>query len=193
MSLANYRYNSKLPHLALLIISVVASMAFTSCRKTVGPTHVRAQDSIRHYYPIVQKEELRMVYELTNEGPEPLVVTDIMPSCVAISLESNMPDVIPVGKTERLNFIFHSDMNVGYVSHDIRIYGNILPNGVCKLTFDVHVVRPTLERSDYEEIYFDKRSLEEVLVDGTLGEKGYWVGDGNDDEDFSRHYNNPLD
>ena len=171
---------------------MLGALMFTGCRKSVGPTNVSAKDSIRHYYPIVQKDELRMVYEITNMGPEPLVLTDVQPSCVAISMESKMPNVIPVGRTEKLNFIYHSDMNVGYVSHDIRLYGNINPNGMCKLTFDVHVVRPSLERSDYEEIYFDKRSLEEELVDGTLGEKGYWTGDGNDDEDFSRSYNDAL-
>lgn len=183
------------------ILSATATVALltllggmlASCERTVNPTSISVKDSIRHYYPIIQKDELRMTYELTNTGTETLVITDILPSCSAITLDGEMPDIIPAGKTAKLNFIYNSDINLGYVSHIIRLYGNMLPKGECALAFDVHVVRPTLEGSDYEEIFFAKQSAAKELVDGKLGEKGYWVGEGNSPEDYSRHYNQPLE
>lgn len=182
----NFRLLSNL--LTVVLILIATASGFTACRHTVGPTSVSVQDSIRHYYPIIQKEELRLSYQLTNTGSEPLVVTEILPSSSAIKLVSDMPNVILPGKTEVLNFLYDSEKNVGYAQHDIRIYGNMLPDGECLLSFDVHIVRPTIERSDYEEIFFDRQSAQKDLVDGKQGEKGYWVGDGTADDDFSRHY-----
>lgn len=179
---------------AVLLVLVLggAGMAVGSCTQTIGPTSILAKDSVRHYYPLIQRDELRMTWEITNMGPEPLIITDILPAVSAITLESAFPEIIPVGETEKLNFIYRSDMNIGYVEHKIRLYGNILPEGVCELTFDTHIVRPTVDGSDWEEIFSDQQRAEKDLVDGEQGEKGYWVGDGTAEEDFSRNYMDPV-
>lgn len=174
-----------------LIAAMTFATTFSSCKHTVLPTSVTVKDSLRHYYPVIQHDELKLDYEITNNGTETLVITDVLPSCSAITIADKVPEIIPPGKSDRLHFIYHSEMNLGYVSHAIRIYGNILPEGVCELEFDVHVVRPTLDRSDYEEIFFDKQAATKELVDGDQGQKGYWVGDGINPEDYSRFYNNP--
>lgn len=179
-----------LPLAALMLLA-------TSCdkvlKKELKPTAVAVKDSIRHYYPVVLGEEVSINCEITNRGSEPLAITDIQPSNFSISLTSPMPSVIPPGKTEVVNFVFHTEKNVGYAQHTIRFFGNILPDGVASLTFDTHIVRPTLDGSDYEEVYFaQKRNAMEEAVDGEMGQKGYWVDGTDEDSVYQRSYKKYL-
>lgn len=182
-----------------LVILAAAAMALgtASCdklfHKQLKPTVIGVKDSIRHYYPVVLGDELSISCELTNNGTEPLAITDIQPSNFSIALTSPMPSVIPPGKTEMLNFVFHTEKNVGYAEHTIRFFGNIIPDGVATLTFDTHIVRPTMDASDYEEVYFaNKRDLLDELVDGELGQKGYWVDGTDEDSAYQRSYKKYL-
>lgn len=166
-----FRYLSR----ARFLATALALVSLTSCHVTVTPTTVKVLDPVRHYYPIIRTEVLDMTFELTNTGEQPLIITDVLPSSNAVRLASGFPDIIPPGGTENLNFTYNSDYNVGYAKHDIRLYGNIYPYGVLILTFDTHVIRPTMNTSDYEEIFFKKLSTERNLVDGRMWEKGYWT------------------
>lgn len=180
----------------LLVTSLLAAMLvgmFTSCHKELKPTTVHIKDSIRHYYPIVLGDELSIICELENTGTEDLGITDIQPSNFSIVMDTSMPHVIPPGKKEALHFIFHSEKNVGYAEHTIRIFGNIVPNGVAELTFDTHIVRPTIDDSDYEEVYFhNKQDMIDELIDGERGQKGYWVDNGDEDSTYQRTYKKYL-
>lgn len=181
-----------------IFIPILAlTLALTSCdkvlRKTLEPTAMCIKDSVRHYYPIVLGDELSITCEISNKGTEPLAITDIQPSNFSIELNSPMPSVIPPGGTEMVNFIFHSEKNVGFTEHAIRFFGNIVPDGVAMLTFDTHIVRPTVDKFDYEEVYFDKkRDMFDELVDGELGQKGYWIDGGEEDSLYQRHYQKYL-
>lgn len=181
----------------ILIPIIALALTMVSCekilRKTLAPTAVGIKDSIRHYYPIVLGDELSITCELENKGTEPLAITDIQPSNFSIELNSPMPSIIPPGGKEAVNFIFHSEKNVGFAEHKIRFFGNIVPDGVATLTFDTHIVRPTIDRSDYEEVYFDrKRDLFDELVDGELGQKGYWIDGSDEDSVYQRSYKKYL-
>ena len=174
-----------------------ATLVMTSCdsvlHKELKPTVMCIKDSVRHYYPIVLSDELSITCEITNKGKEPLAITDIQPSNFSIELTSAVPSVIPPGGVEMLNFVFHSEKNVGYAEHQIRFFGNIVPDGVAMLTFDTHIVRPTVDRFDYEEVYFDKkRDMADELVDGELGQKGYWIEGGEEDSTYQRSYKKYL-
>lgn len=180
-----------------LIPIFVLTLGLTSCEKLfhkqLKPTTVVIKDSVRHYYPIVKGDELSIACLITNEGTEPLAITDVQPSNFSVVLNSPMPNVIPAGQSVMLNFIFHSEKNVGFAEHKIRFFGNIKPAGVATLTFDTHIVRPTIDRSDYEEIFLDeKRSLMEELVDGDLGQKGYWIDGAEEDSAYQRSYKKYL-
>lgn len=181
----------------ILIPILAAALVTTSCdkllHKELKPTAIGIKDSIRHYYPVVLGDELSITCEITNNGNEPLAITDIQPSNFSIALTSAMPSVIPPGETEYVNFVFHTEKNVGYTEHDIRFFGNILPDGVATLTFDTHIVRPTVDEFDYEEVYFNhKRDLLDELVDGELGQKGYWVDGSEEDSAYQRSYKKYL-
>lgn len=181
----------------LILLAILAGLAIVSCdkilHKELKPTVICIKDSIRHYYPVVLGDELSITSLITNNGKEPLAITDIQPSNFSISLNSPIPSVIPPGGFEYINFIFHTEKNAGYAEHKIRFFGNILPDGVATLTFDTHIVRPTIDRFDYEEVYFDnKRSMFDELVDGELGQKGYWIDGCEEDSAYQRTYKKYL-
>lgn len=181
-----------------ILIPLFAAVVLTSScesflRKTLSPTVVCIKDSVRHYYPVVLSDELSITCELANKGTEPLAITDIQPSNFSIVLNSPMPSIIPPGGVEYVNFIFHTEKNVGFAEHTIRFFGNIIPDGVATLTFDTHVVRPTVDKFDYEEVYFSqKRDLIDELVDGELGQKGYWIDGAEEDSAYQRTYKKYL-
>lgn len=164
------------------VVGLLAATLFLlpGCKKKVGPTQILIPDSVRHYYPMVLGEELDLVYEVKNVGEEPLLINDIQPSCGCIVQDKDNDLIIFPGKTAKLKFVFDSSKNIGFVDHTIRVYGNILPNGVAELKFDVNVVPPSENTPDYEETYSQKqrenrsRGLKEA-VDGTSSQKGYMI------------------
>ncbi len=135
------------------------------CRKLVGPTRVRVIDNGRHYVPILQGDVLRMFWTIHNDGPEPLVIEEIQPSCSAIKLISALPDVVINGDSVVLIFDFDTDKNTNLATHTIRIFGNIIPAGETEMRFDVNIVRPTVDMADYEERYFS-RGKPDAVSDG---------------------------
>lgn len=160
------------------LVLTAATLVLAACTKKVGTTTMAVPDSVRHYYPVVQGEELKMDYYLKNTGAEPFVIDDIQPSCGCISVDP-AGDVIPPGDSLQLRFTFATTKNVGYVRHTIRVFGNARPVGVVCLVFDVNVVPPADYTRDYEELYreqVDKESLgTEDLVNGQSSQKGYYV------------------
>lgn len=171
----------------------MAVMSLTSCHKTLKPVAVGIKDSIRHYYPVVLGDELSIDCEITNKGDENLAITEIQPSNFSIVLTSHMPGVIPPGKSETLTFVYHTEKNVGFSQHVIRLFGNVYPEGVAELTFDTHIVRPTVDSFDYEEVYYRQKQSElDVLVDGERGQKGYWTDSEVEDSSFQRSYKKYL-
>ena len=130
---------------------VLTAMLFVGCRKEIGGTNVRIKDPVRHYIPILQGDELQMMWRLYNDGPNPLIISDIQPACSAIRLISEKPSLVPQGDSALMVFVFRSDENINLAQHTIRVFGNILPNGVAEMQFDVSVVRPTPNHTDFEE------------------------------------------
>lgn len=179
--------------IALMIIALVV-LAMSFWQKTLKPTTLQVNDPVRHYFPIVQGDELSISCTITNTGKEDLAITDIQPSNFSITMDTPMPDIIPTGKSDILHFTFHSEKNIGLTRHVIRFFGNIEGGGLDSLTFDVHIVRPTLDGSDYEEIFYQNKQDDiDELVDGGRGQKNYWVdGDTDIDSSYIHSYNNEL-
>ncbi len=134
-----------------LVMIGVTAVIITGCRKEIGGTNVRIKDPVRHYIPVLQGDELQMIWRLYNDGPNPLIISDIQPPCSAIRLVSEQPSLIPVGDSAIMVFIYSSEENINLAKHTIRIFGNINPKGVAEMSFDVSVVRPTPNHTDFEE------------------------------------------
>lgn len=179
-----------------LIYSILFIMTFifSSCVKTVENVDVIIEDQYRHYYPIIQGQTIELNWRVGNESDEPLVITDIIPSCGCIEVDKNYNNIIPAGKYINLKFKFDSSKNLGYSSESIFIYGNIKSKnneGFIELVFDTHVVPVYGNSPDYEEYYMKNKNLEyniKGIVNGYNNQKGYWINYGDYEEDYNKTY-----
>ena len=134
-----------------LVCALLSSLLLPSCTKEMDLTTMIIQDSIRHYHPLVQGTDLIMRYRIANIGDEPLVLTDVQPSCGGIVEDPQTNNIIPPGQELLMKFKFQSDKYSGFVKHSIRLFGNIYPEGIATISFDLDVIPPALGSPDYEE------------------------------------------
>ena len=132
---------------------ILAGVFFTGCKYDIKYTTISIEDSIRRYTPIRRGQALRMVYKLKNEGEYPLIIKDIQPSCGCISADKGDEIIVPPEQQMVLEFEFDSSKNTGYVSHTIRLFGNIMPEGEAIIKFYTNVVAEAKYLYDYEDLY----------------------------------------
>lgn len=159
--------------LALLALSLAA------CTSRVQFTTVEIKDPIRHYYPILQGQELTVMVRVNNTGKVPLVVKDVQPSCGCIILENDREIVVPPDRSMYVTLKYDSRKNVGKVEHSVRFWGNIAPSGMAEMRFDVNVVPDASYHHDYEELFDKTESMQRMrdFVDGVNSQTGlgYYV------------------
>lgn len=150
----------------------------SSCTNLNKETKINVIDSVRHYYPLVQGQELEIVYEIKNVGNSPLSIDEILPTCGCIIVDKTQKENIPPDGTIFLKLTYNSNKNIGLVNHYIYLYGNFNNSKPHILSFDVHVVPDALYTKDYEEIYKaeeEKAGNTKGMVDGKANEKGYYI------------------
>lgn len=163
----------------LKLLTVFA--VIVSCDYKEELVDVKIVDPVRHYYPIIQGQELNIVIKLENSSDYPFKITDILTSCGCVIVKKGTFEVIPAQSTGYLELTYNSNKNIGLVNHFIYVYGNL--NKVSKLeaNFDVHVVPDALYTPDYEELY--RKEVEENggvknAVEGNENDKGYYLSAG---------------
>lgn len=160
--------------LKLLTISAM----IVSCDFKENLVDVKIIDPVRHYYPIVQGQELNIIVKLENKSDYPFKITDILTSCGCVVLKKGNFDVIPAQSTGFVELTYNSNKNIGLVNHYIYFYGNLNKVDKLETNFDVHVVPDALYTPDYEELYrkeVEKKGGVKSFVDGNENEKGYYV------------------
>lgn len=159
--------------LAIIFFGIV--VMFTSCRTQVAPTQIDVYLPDKHYPPVAMGTDIVLTYKMKNVGKHPFVFKEILPDCSSITVIDETPHILPHGDSLLLYFNFKTTRNVGLTKHYIRIFGNVdnpkdslgvYTPGVITLSFDVPIVRHSIDMSDYEEIYFASRPEYEYLVDG---------------------------
>ena len=57
----------------ILFIAAMCAMfvGITGCKRAIRNTTVYVEDSIRHYFPIRQGEQLSILYKIENTGKDP--------------------------------------------------------------------------------------------------------------------------
>lgn len=180
------------------VVLMVSMMLLTSCHKKLEPTAIEIEDSIRHYPATVLGDNIEMVYVVRNIGNEMLMISDTQPAVPTIEVDKANVDMIPPGEEALLKFVYHSDKNIGLARHIIRLFGNIYPSGVAEIIFDTHVVRPSIDLSDYEEYYHEKlKNDAESILDERKGAKEYLtdtITDGTDKiNDINRYTDYPIE
>ncbi len=181
-----------------VVVLMVSMMVLTSCHKKLEPTAIEIEDSIRHYPATVLGDNIEMVYVVRNIGNEMLMISDIQPAVPTIEVDKANVDMIPPGEEALLKFVYHSDKNIGLARHIIRLFGNIYPSGVAEIIFDTHVIRPSIDLSDYEEYYHEKlKNDAESILDERKGAKEYLtdtITDGTDKiNDINRYTDYPIE
>ena len=111
-----------------VLFLVLTLLTLVGCTRKVQFTTVEIKDPVRHYYPILQGQELSVMIRLQNKGKVPLVIKDIQPSCGCIILESDHEMVVPPERSMMVTLRYDSRKNVGKVEHAIRFWGNISPS-----------------------------------------------------------------
>lgn len=162
----------------ILSLSLLVALLFTGCKKQLHPTSIEIKDSIRHYYAIKQGEELTIKFQVTNKGPHPLVIKEIQTSCGCIIVDDDSRIIVPVDGKRDIQLKYNSTKNIGYVSHTVWLYGNILSNGVAKMKFDLNVVPDADYTRDYEQLYEkykEKNGFVKEAVDGKTSERVYYT------------------
>lgn len=162
-----------------IFLLAVLPFGFAGCKKKILPTSMTIKDSVRHYYPIKQGQQLDIMFTVTNTGNAPLIISEIQPSCGCIILDKSSHIIIPEQGIRQFKATYNSTKNVGEVIHRIRLFGNMLPQGKAELKFDVNVVPDADYTRDYEELYQEfnaKNGIVREVVDGKESELGYYVG-----------------
>lgn len=184
--------------IGIAAVLMIGILSLTSCHKRLEPTVIQIDDSIRHYPATILGDDLEMVYVVRNIGKDILMISDIQPAVPTIEVDKANVDMIPPGEEAALRFIYHSDKNIGLARHIIRIFGNIYPSGVAQIIFDTHVVRPSIDLSDYEEYYHEQLKNDgENILDERKGAKEYITDtktDGTDKiNDRNRYTDYPIE
>lgn len=163
-----------------ILLFTVLPFFFVSCKKEIRPTTMTIKDTVRHYYPIKQGQQLDIMFTVSNTGKAPLIITEIQPSCGCIIMDKSSQVIVPEGGSRQFKATYNSIKNVGEVVHRIRLYGNMLPKGRTELKFHVNVVPDADYTRDYEELYQDfntKNGILREMVDGKETELGYYTGE----------------
>ena len=157
-----------------LILLLLLCVVLPGCNQRLEYTSVELKDPVRHYYPILQGQELMIITKLTNTGDVPLVVEDVQPSCGCIATDFKGKTMIPPGQFMFVTIRYDSKKNVGKVEHAVRFWGNIRPDGMAMMRFDVNVVPDANYHRDYEELYEEDKSAGGLrdLITGTGTETG---------------------
>lgn len=157
---------------------VFAAVSLFACKQELKRTSVSVTDNHRHYYPVLRGKKLLLDYEIENTGEYPLVISEIQTTCGCITTDEGRK-IVPAGKKIRLNFEYNSSKNLGYVEHEILLYGNFDSTNVYRLYFDVNVVPNADYTRDYEEFYEEEHSKWPLLKESDRKEgrqrRNYYV------------------
>jgi len=175
-------YKTKIYLLAIFIL--VSCESFSEKVKNSAPkTSMQIENPVRHYYPVIRGEKLKVSYKFKNTGKNPLVIRDVQASCGCITTNKFDRPISPNG-IGYINFEYDSTKNIGYVEHNVLILANIDSTFTNEVKFMTNVVPDPLYIKDYEQIYQEKQDTNvEDLVDGDAS-LWYYIPNGGKKEEL---------
>lgn len=171
------------------IIFLTTAFIFIACDKQLKLVDAEFVDPERHYYPVIQGEQLKIDYEIENNSDEPLFIQEVQTTCGCIAPLDDLPVVVLPGKRNSIRLVYNSIKNTGFVEHYVWCYGNFVDSNVRVLRFDTNVVPPADYTRDYETLFQEYQSHSgsiKDLVDGDASEKGYYTDRGIDPREQDR-------
>lgn len=162
-----------------LLLIALPLFLFVACEKELQPATVIVADPVRHYYPVVQGEIMRVSYAIENVSENPLFIREVQTSCGCLTQNDELPIVILPHKQGYINIDFNTIKNTGYAQHFIYCYGNFKDSSMIELQFDTNIVPIGNTTPDYEELWQEQNGVSiKEAADGTNSEKGYYIDNG---------------
>lgn len=180
-------FNTKRFRYIALILAAVVLMS--ACHKKLELVDAEFADPVRHYYPVIQGEQLAVNYEIENNSKHPLFIQEVQTTCGCLVPLDELPIVVLPGKRNALRLVYNSIKNSGHVQHQVWAYGNFADSMVRVLKFDTNVVPPADYTRDYETLYHEQTHKIGTMgdwVDGDASDKGYYTDLGIDPREQDR-------
>ncbi|MCH5219847.1 MAG: DUF1573 domain-containing protein [Muribaculaceae bacterium] len=174
---------------AYLLFAALAVMVFSACQKELELANAEFVDPDRHYYPVIQGEQLKIDFEIENNSEAPLFIQEVQTTCGCLVPLDELPIVVLPGKRNAVRLQYNSIKNTGYVEHFVWCYGNFTDSNVRVLSFDTNVVPPADFTRDYETLFHEQTNNVGTMkdwVDGSSSEKGYYTSPGIDPREQDR-------
>jgi hypothetical protein len=180
----------------IIYILGILTFALVSCNKQLKPATVIVIDPVRHYYPIIQGEEMTVTYELENTSDNPLFIQEIQTSCGCVIPREELPVVILPHRHGVITLDYNTIKNNGYVSHYVYCYGNFKDTVAIMMEFDTNVVPSSDYIRDYEQLWTEqvKNSPNfQNIINSSTSQKGYYIESIFDESQSNQRGNNDLE
>src|SRR5690554_6742106 len=133
------------------LLWIFFSLLFMGCADIKNQvTTLEVVDNNRHYYPILRGQELEVVFDIKNTGNHPFILSEMLISCGCVMSKKSSIKTIPANSQRRIILTYDSAKNIGFVEHQIDIFGNLQNQDKIILIFDVNVVPESDYTRDYE-------------------------------------------
>jgi len=153
-------------YLTVFFVLVACEGLTEKVRNKAPKTSMRIENPVRHYYPVIRGEKLKVSYKFKNTGENPLLIRDVQASCGCIITNKFDRPISPDG-IGYIEFEYDSSKNIGFVEHYVLIVANIDSTYSNEVKFATNVVPDPLYIKDYEQIYQEQQDSDaEDLVDG---------------------------
>lgn len=166
-------------HMTKILSLAFVLVALLSCSSKDDKADILIVDNNRHYYPVVQGKMMDVYFELKDTTKNAVIINEIHSSCGVKIQNAEFPITLVPKKPVILHFQYDTNLNVGYVKHDIQLYGNFPDSAYRTLAFDVHVVSPADYLRDYEALHAARNTFGRDNLDCSYREL-YYMDDEHD-------------
>lgn len=124
----------------LMLLSVVMLFAITIlAQKQTGPL-LTWEKGTHDFGEVVQGSKVEFTYKFTNTGTEPLIITNVQPSCGCTLPKSWSRDPIMPGGSGELVIAFDSAGKFGKLDRTTAVVSNAVNEGANQIKFTANVI-----------------------------------------------------
>lgn len=123
----------------LMLLSMVFLFIGLQAQKQTGPI-LTWEKGTHDFGEVVQGDKVEHTYKFTNTGNEPLIITNVQPSCGCTLPKSWPRDPIMPGGTGELVIAFNSAGKFGKLDRATTIVSNATNEGANQIKFSANVI-----------------------------------------------------
>jgi Protein of unknown function (DUF1573) len=124
----------------MMLLSVVLFLAFgLQAQKQTGAI-LTWEKGTHDFGDVVQGDKVEFTYKFTNTGTEPLIITNVQPSCGCTLPKSWSRDPIMPGGSGELVIAFNSAGKFGKLDRTTAVVSNATNEGANQIKFTANVI-----------------------------------------------------